>query len=422
VLGLPLPPGRSGTVGHRRRIAGRTGGLVLAAALFVTACGADTSSAPTSSTTSTSAPVAAPGPPGVLEVPALRLEEVVRLDRPVALATRPGSPDVFIAEQAGTIRRISVDPEEGWARDERPFLDLSSRVRAEGERGLLGIAFSPDGRALYTHFTNTEGNTVLDAWAIDTEGVVADSRRTVFTTPQPYANHNGGQIAFGPDGYLYVALGDGGGSGDPDGNAQNTSTVLGSILRLDPDGASGDATYAIPADNPVRDGGAPEVWAWGLRNPWRFSFDRATGDLWIADVGEASIEEVNFLPRTNGALAGRGANLGWPLFEGSLSRTDDAVVAATLPPIFEYTHDEGGCSVIGGYVYRGSAIDGLQGTYLFGDFCQPALRGLRVTNGAVTAEGPLGIEAPRVTAFGQDQDGEIWVLSHAGPVYRLVPG
>jgi glucose/arabinose dehydrogenase len=394
---------------------------VLTLGAGLTSCSGNGS--PDSTTTTQAAPSATPdtvpAPSGRLEAPALKLEEVVRLDKPTAMATRPGSLDVFIAEQVGTIRRISADPERGWARDDRAFLDISSRVRAQGERGLLSLVFSSDGRTLFTHYSDTEGDTVVDAWTVGANGVDTNSRRTIFTTPQPFGNHNGGQLAFGPDGFLYLGLGDGGGSSDPGGNAQNTSTVLGAILRIDPDGASAGSTYGIPADNPFRDGGAPEVWAHGLRNPWRFSFDRSTGDLWVADVGEANVEEVNVLPATNGRGAGRGANFGWPVFEGSLSRDERATITA-VPPAFEYTHDAGACGVIGGYVYRGAAIPDLNGIYLYGDFCLPGIGGLRARGGVVVAEGPLGIEVPRLTAFGQDQNGELWALSLSGPVYRIV--
>jgi glucose/arabinose dehydrogenase len=412
------------------------------------------------------------GEPEVLTPVGLRLEQVTTLDRPVAFAVRPGSEDVYIAEQAGRVRRISgpstpvttttTEPPEdgddtgtnttqtnparvtpasfsqeqppsnpdtstGTARTGKytllnsPLLDISGDVRDDGERGLLGMAFSPDGRQLFLHYSDDEGDTVVARWDMTASSVDTSSRQTIFTTPQPFANHNGGQLAFGPDGYLYLGLGDGGGSGDPEGNGQNPDTPLGKVLRIDPDGATGDAEYAIPADNPFASGGgAPETWVLGLRNPWRFSFDRETGDLWLPDVGEKAREEITLLSRAEGL--GRGANLGWPLYEGTEAfdtgaEPKDGLVA----PLYEYNHDDGNCAVIGGFVYRGSAIEELVGTYLFGDWCTPEIQGLQVTDGAVSAVGGLGIDVKSLSSFGEDDSGELWVLSQEGGVYRILP-
>lgn len=377
-----------------------------------------------------------------VEVPAanVRLEEVARVDRPTALAYRNGSDDVFVAAQPGRVRRIIAEPNGRYRLDDRPLIDISSEVSSDGERGLLGLAFSPDGRQLYLHFTDRQGTTQIVRYAMAAQGVDIASRQLVFTTPQPFANHNGGQLAFGPDGYLYIGLGDGGGAGDPQGNAQNPNSPLGKVLRIDPDGALGDAAYGIPVDNPFADGtaGAPEVWLWGLRNPWRFSFDRSTGDLWLADVGQRSIEEINLL-RAN-APSRSGANLGWPSREGTqpygdapattnpaTSEPTTSSPASSSPasddfvaPVFEYTHDPG-CAVIGGFVYRGKDIEALVGTYVFGDWCDPALRTLRVAEDGRVGEGLLGPRLNQLTAFGEDNRGELWALSAEGGVYRLRP-
>jgi glucose/arabinose dehydrogenase len=243
----------------------------------------------------------------------------------------------------------------------------------------------------------------------------------VLAVDQPFANHNGGDVEFGPDGYLYFGLGDGGSAGDPEGNGQDPSTLLGSMLRIDPQGTlDGDEPYAIPGDNPFADGdaGEPEVWLYGLRNPWRFSFDPATDDLWIADVGQNAWEEINRLPAADGG--GRGANLGWNELEGTHSfegvNPDDGVL-----PVFEYPHDDGGCSVTGGVVYRGNAIAGLAGAYLFGDLCNPTLRALDVSGDEPREVSFDDSEVGNLVSFGQDNDGEVYAVSLDGPIYRLDP-
>lgn len=396
--------------------------------------------------------------PGRISLPDLGVRQVARLDRPVALTSRPGSRDVYIAEQGGVVRRLTPrdtgsarssgasgsggtgsggstgDADGSWRVESQPVLDISPLTEAGGERGLLGVAFAPDGRRLFVNYTDLDGNTVVASYAMTTSSggtPLADrsTRTEVLTVEQPRANHNGGQLAFGPDGYLYVGLGDGGGFGDPDDEAQNPTTLLGTVVRIDPDGSSGDddddRRYAVPADNPfVGSGfGVGEVWLFGVRNPWRFSFDRDTGDLWVADVGESDREEINLLPASDGG--GRGANLGWRLFEGTDPHTDEArdaddnLLASLVWPTYEYTHDDG-CSVIGGHVYRGEAIDGLSGTYVFGDYCNPAIRALQVDGTTVVAEGDTGLRIDNLSALGEDTSGELWLLSLDGGVFRLV--
>ncbi|HEY5155157.1 MAG TPA: PQQ-dependent sugar dehydrogenase, partial [Acidimicrobiales bacterium] len=214
------------------------------------------------------------------------------------------------------------------------------------------------------------------------------------------------------------------GSGDPDGNGQNTKVLLGKILRIDPGAADPDKPYGIPDGNPFASGqdGAPEVWLYGVRNPWRFSFDKASGDLWVGDVGQDEVEEIDRLPSTDGADPGRAANLGWNLSEGSESFKGGVPAAGAIGPIFQYHHDNGNCAVIGGFVYRGAGIPALQGTYLFGDYCVGDVRGLLQRNGVKLDERSLGAIVPgnAMTSFGQDNDGELYVLSATGSVYRIV--
>ena len=265
-----------------------------------------------------------------------------------------------------------------------PFLDLSGRISAGGEQGLLGLAFYPDyatnGRFV-VHYTDPAGDTHLSIFHVSADPDVADpaSELVILTADQPYANHNGGQMLFGPDGLLYLGLGDGGAANDPEGRGQNLSDLLGSILRVD---VQSGTSYTVPADNPFvgQAGVQPEVWSYGLRNPWRFTFDRVTGDLYIADVGQEHYEEVDVAP--GGANPGKGTNFGWNIMEGAhcLGGGQCDQTGLTLPT-FEYAHDQG-CSITGGYVYRGNAIPALQGLYFFGDYCQGWVRSIRYTGGS----------------------------------------
>ncbi len=302
----------------------------------------------------------------------------------------------------------------------RTFLDLRAFTANGAEQGLLGLAFHPDygtnGR-FFVHYTDNGGDSVLAEYSVGSDRNVADatSGRVVLRVEQPFSNHNGGMIAFGPDAYLYWALGDGGSGGDPLGHAQNPATLLGSILRIDVDGAQ---PYTVPGDNPfLAGGGAPEVWSYGLRNPWRFSFDG--GEVWIGDVGQNRLEEVD---RIIGP-----ANLGWNRLEGSrcFPTGEGCTAAGTVLPVVEYPTGGASCSVIGGYVYRGTTLPGLAGHYLYGDFCGGFVRTLRMA-GAVVAEtwdatAELGV-VPRLSSFGRDGLGELYVMSLDGPVYAIVAG
>jgi glucose/arabinose dehydrogenase len=248
-----------------------------------------------------------------------------------------------------------------------------------------------------------------------------DSRRELLVVEQPGPNHNGGQLVIGPDGFLYIGLGDGGGAGDPDDNGQDTEALLGKVLRIDPEaGRDEGPAYAIPPGNPFADGdgGAPEVWLYGVRNPWRVTFDTATGDLWVADVGQGSIEEVNRLPAVGGFDAGKGANLGWNEMEGTRPYNGGENPPNGVLPIHEYGHDSG-CAITGGYVYRGEAIPGLAGTYLFSDYCATGIRGLQVDGATVIDTRTWDLPVEQVQSFGQGDDGELYLLLASGPVLKL---
>jgi len=296
-------------------------------------------------------------------------------------------------------------------------LDINTLTYFAGEQGLLGLAFHPTRpERMFIHYSDNDGRTIVAEYAFPLDAAAADPSpvQTILDLYQPAANHNGGMIAFGPDGYLYIALGDGGGGGDPYGHGQNPHTLLGAILRLDVDTA---APYAIPADNPFANGadGAPEVWAIGLRNPWRFSFD---GDhLWIGDVGQGEWEEIDRIGIDDG-----GANLGWNVLEGTHcynGTPEQCADPGFTPPVFEYPHD-GRCSVTGGYVYRGSEIPGLIGTYLYSDWCVGGVMALRVDEeGTVTESATLVETGWRLTSFGVDNDGETY-LTRENAVYRIV--
>jgi glucose/arabinose dehydrogenase len=336
---------------------------------------------------------------------------VATLEQPLGMAVRDGDPSLYVAEKTGRVMAIRdgrVDPQ--------PVLDLRGRVSLGGEQGLLGLAFSPDGRHLYINFTDVAGDTRVVEYRMQDGRADPGSRREILFVDQPFSNHNGGNLAFGPDGYLYIGLGDGGSGGDPFGNAQSPETLLGKMLRIDPRPEGGRA-YRIPPDNPFvnRSGVRPEIWALGLRNPWRYSFDRETGDLWIADVGQSAREEVNFQP----ASSDGGENYGWDRYEGTLPFEGGGLPEA-VPPTLEYGRARGG-TVIGGYVYRGSRIPGLRGAYVFGDFFEPALRAAVRDGRRVGVQTELGVDVANLSAFGEDHDGELYALSLSGPVYRLAP-
>jgi glucose/arabinose dehydrogenase len=374
-------------------------------------------------------PVSAAGP-----LPAIALEPVVSdgLRHPVYVThAGDGSGRLFVVEQPGRIRIVKPVASLGFAerpsaspRGERaprgeqgrlldaPFLDITERVRYGGEQGLLGLAFHPDyrknGRFVVNYVRRSDGSTVIAEFQVspDPDRSQAAEKRLLVVS-QPYPNHKGGMVEFGPDGLLYIGLGDGGSGGDPENRGQNTAELLGKMLRIDVDRGT---PYAIPKDNPfVSGGGRPEIFASGLRNPWRFSFDRQTGELWAADVGQNAWEEIDIVQR--------GGNYGWRVMEGThcfLPR-EGCTRDGLIPPVAEYGHDRGRCSITGGYVYRGSRLPGLRGSYLYGDFCSGEVFALSKGGQQTLLSSGL-----RIASFGQDQDGELYVVGHGGTVHRIV--
>jgi glucose/arabinose dehydrogenase len=338
---------------------------------------------------------------------------------PTDLTTAPGDPRLFVAEKGGRIRII----ENGTVLPQ-PFLDISAQVSTGGEQGLFSLAFDPgyatNGRFV-VHYTDPAGDTRVTAFRVSADRNVADaaSEELILGVDQPFENHNGGQLAFGPDGHLYIGLGDGGSAGDPLENGQSLTTLLGKLLRID---IHNGTPYAIPADNPFVAVAAArsEIWSYGLRNPWRFSFDRITRDLYIGDVGQNDLEEIDVSPDADGG--GRAANYGWDVMEGDecFEPASGCDRTGLESPAVTYSHDDG-CAVTGGYVYRGSAIPALQGTYFYSDFCGGWVRSFRYADGEVTDEREWpALEAGNVSSFGQDGNGELYILTAGGTVYRIV--
>jgi glucose/arabinose dehydrogenase len=356
-------------------------------------------------------------PPTDLGRVAFQLQQVTTgLQKPLALSHAPGDAmRQFVLEQDGRVLLIKAGTVA-----EHPFADLRSVVSTGRERGLLGLAFDPNfdvnGR-VFVHYTGQRGETVIAQYRVDpanADRLDHESARIILSVDQPSPNHNGGPLVFGPDGFLYLGLGEGTAGGDPMNNGQNLNVLLGKVLRLDV--SQGDG-YQIPADNPfVGQAGRGEIWAYGLRNPWRVSFDRATGDMWIADVGESQVEEINLQP----AGSRGGENYGWRIFEGTRVNDANQTIANHTPPAHEYTRQEGGCAVIGGYVYRGETVPSLVGTYLFGDYCSGQVWGLRRVGDAWERR-DLMKTSFRISNFGQDVDGELYVIDYAGGLYKLVP-
>ena len=382
-----------------------------------TAPGASTTPAPATTAppvtpAPTTPPPTAPATPQLGSV-AVKLTPVVAVTEPIFLATKPGDATLYVAERRGRIVAVANGAVGAVV------LDIQGLTQAGGERGLLGFAFAPDATHLYVSYTNNDGSSVIDEYALGPDGsAVADSRRQVLFQRQPFANHNGGGIVFGPDGLLYFGLGDGGSGGDPQRNGLKLGTLLGKLLRFDPRETDG-SPYAVPSDNPFVDtkGARPEIWAYGLRNPWRFSFDALTDDLWIGDVGQGLWEEVDHVAAAEGT--GRGANFGWSAWEGNHRFNSDQSEADHTAPVHEYPHGALGCSITGGYVYRGSAVPALRGAYVFADYCA---KGVRALDPAGAADATPILDGPaNVVSFGQGPGNELYVLSFDGNVYRIDP-
>jgi glucose/arabinose dehydrogenase len=402
------------------------------AAIALIACGSDddragaqparkATAAPAASPSSTDLRTATdPGPGAEAAVGrGVRLVEVGDFDQPLYVTAPPGDRRrVFVVEQAGRVRVLRGGRRAGT------FLDIRSQVSSGGEQGLLGLAFAPDYASsglFYVYYTGSDLKEHLVEYRRRTpQSADPGSARTVFVHDDPEPNHNGGQLAFGPDGLLYVGTGDGGGGNDQHaarGNAQSLASPLGKILRIDPRG-SGGSPFMSPPSNPFmhRSGARPEVYAYGLRNPWRFSFDRVRGDLVIGDVGQDAVEEIDFVRKG----AGRGANFGWRPFEGDRRLFDEPAPGA-IKPVLTKTHADGWCSISGGYIVRDEGVPGLLGRYVYGDFCKGQLRSARLSARGAADDRPIaGVKTVSgLDSFGEDAAGRVYVVSQAGPVYRL---
>ncbi len=344
----------------------------------------------------------------------VRLVEIGSFEGPLYVTQPPDEQeDLYVVEQAGRVIRVR----EGQA---ETYLDISSEITAGGEQGLLSVAFAPDfeqSGLLYVNYTDLAGDTRIVEYRDQGGSVDAGSAREVLGLDQPFANHNGGLLKFGPDEHLYIGTGDGGSAGDPARNAQDLSSLLGKILRIAPREAGGEP-YSVPEDNPFVDEpeAAPEIYSYGLRNPWRFSFDRESGALGIGDVGQSAQEEVDLVGRGEGA----GANFGWSAFEGTDRFNADQEATDAIPPVLTYPFGGGNCAVTGGYVVRDEALPSLFGRYLYGDFCLGELRSFPSEPGLPAGDDvALGLQVPALSSFGEDSQGRIYVASLEGTVSRL---
>jgi len=359
----------------------------------------------------TGAPATGGGEGGV------ELTELGTFDAPLYI-TQPdqGTENLFVVEQGGRVQQLAPDG------DVKTFLDISDEISSGGERGLLSLAFAPDydrnGR-LYVDYTDPAGDTRIVEYTARRGVVDEASRRELLRVEQPFPNHNGGLLLFGPDRNLYIGLGDGGSAADPQRNALDLSSPLGKILRIDP-APDGGRPYTVPADNPFadEDGALAEVYSYGLRNPWRFSFDRENGELAIGDVGQDSQEEVDVVARGEGS----GASFGWSAFEGDEAFNDDQSSPDAIEPALTLSHEDGNCSITGGLTVRDRALPTLYGRYLYGDLCVGELRSFTPRPGrTATDDTALGVQVEGVSSFGEDAAGHVYAASIAGPVYRLDP-
>ncbi len=396
------------------------------AALALAACGANTEPVSTSDSPAVPATEATPvptadAPAATAEAPAASAAPVpikkikIKLRKwssgfsnPLLVTSRPGDDRIYVVERGGKVKSVQADGTGATV-----VLNISSKVGSGGERGLLGLAFDPaDPSRMFIDYTNVSGNTVVAEYSFPLADEAADPTavQVVLTQNQPYSNHNGGMIAFGPDGYLYVGFGDGGSGGDPGNRAQNPKNLLGSIVRIDVSGASG---YEIPSDNPFADGvdGAPEVWAYGLRNPWRFSFDG--NNLYIGDVGQYKVEEIDVVDSTTAA----GDNFGWRVMEGntcySTGKKCSSIKRGFVPPVHVFRQKYGRCAVTGGYVSHDAANPKLEGVYIYGDYCSGKIYGMRVEDGVRVDKHLLKDSSAYISAFGTDNNGRVFVVDIA---------
>jgi glucose/arabinose dehydrogenase len=397
--------------------------LIAAVVTFAIGCGgggdrATARSSPTATPTEPPAATATPEPEATPAArPGLRLQRIGSFDSPVYVTAPPGDRRrVFVVEQGGRVRIVRDGDTVG-----RPFLDVSDRISTGSERGLLSLAFAPDyassGR-FYVYYTATDGDIrIVEYRRSSAERADHDSARRVLSVSHPVSNHNGGLIRFGPGGLLYAGLGDGGGGGDQHGargNGQNLGTLLGKILRFDPR-RRGDRAYTVPGSNPFvgRGGARPEIYAYGVRNPWRFAFT-PKGHLVVADVGQGEVEEVSIVRR-------KGANLGWRVWEGRSRYSPGEQAAGHLPPVIQRFHSDGNCSITGGVVVRDPVLSALRGRYVFGDFCRGRIESARLSNGRARDVRETRLQVPALSSFGEDARRRVYATSLNGPVYRLVP-
>jgi glucose/arabinose dehydrogenase len=402
----------------------RAAAVALTALLAVAACGGgdnDADGRPAEPTPAATAPPADEAPAATTARRGVRLQRVATFSDPLYVTSPPGDRSrLFVVEQGGRVMIV---------RDGRklatPFLDITRQVTSGGEQGLLSIAFAPDyadsGR-FYVYFTDRSGDQrIVEYRRRDADHADPGSARLVLRMGDSQSNHNGGLLLFGPDGLLYVGTGDGGGGGDLHGrrgNAQNLGSLLGKILRIDPR-PSGGRPYRVPAENPFvgRSGARGEIYSYGLRNPWRFSFDRRTGDLAIGDVGQNEFEEIDFVRRG----AGRGANFGWRPFEGNARYTPGERARGHVRPVIVTRHADGNCSITGGVVVRDPGLPALRGRYVFGDYCKGRILSARLSPGRARGVRRTSLKVPGLSSFGEDVLGRVYAVSLQGPVYRLVP-
>jgi glucose/arabinose dehydrogenase len=382
--------------------------IAVALASLTVGCGGDENGATTQLATTTTAATG------------VKLAPIADADfgEPVYVTQPPdNSTDLYVVDRTGKVDIVRDGKELPI-----PFLDISPKVSTDVEQGFLSIAFPPNYQSsglFYAYYTGQDGNeNVVELKRSADNPDVADpsSEREVLKMADYAANHNGGLLLFGTDGHMYIGTGDGGGAGDPERNGQNLGSLLGKILRIDP-AQSGNEPYTVPADNPFagRAGARPEIYSYGMRNPWRFSFDSATNALYIGDVGQDKWEEVDAVPSGNGA----GANFGWSAFEGDTPFNSDQSAPGAIKPVLVYSHDEG-CSINGGYVVHDPALPSLAGRYLYSDFCSGDIRSFKLEGTNAVGDRTTGLQAQSPTSFGTDNAGHIYVTSLNGPVFQIV--